>query len=63
MQSIASLNCNVIVDNLYTTDVPASAVYFMTYEWLQHMLTPEGKSWVYKAHEMNLCYMFRVFIS
>ena len=44
MQSIAALNCNVIVDNLYTTDVPASAVYFMTYEWLQHMLTPEGKS-------------------
>lgn len=25
-------------------DVPASAVYFMMYEWLQHVLTPEGKS-------------------
>lgn len=25
-------------------DVPASAVYFMSYEWLQNQLTPEGKS-------------------
>ena len=25
-------------------DVPASGVYFMTYEWLQNLLTPEGKS-------------------
>lgn len=25
-------------------DVPASGVYFMTYEWLQRILTPEGKS-------------------
>lgn len=24
-------------------DVPASGVYFTTYEWLQHLLTPEGK--------------------
>ena len=23
-------------------DVPASGMYFMTYEWLQHMLTPSG---------------------
>jgi len=25
-------------------DVPASGMYFMSYEWLQHVLTPEGKS-------------------
>ncbi|CAG2117841.1 unnamed protein product [Medioppia subpectinata] len=25
-------------------DVPASGMYFMTYEWLQKVLTPEGKS-------------------
>ncbi|CAH1783518.1 unnamed protein product [Owenia fusiformis] len=25
-------------------DVPASGMYFMTYEWLQNILTPEGKS-------------------
>ena len=25
-------------------DVPASGVYFMTYEWLLSSLTPEGKS-------------------
>ena len=25
-------------------DVPASGMYFMTYEWLQQALTPEGKS-------------------
>jgi solute carrier family 25 carnitine/acylcarnitine transporter 20/29 len=25
-------------------DVPASGMYFMTYEWLQHLLTPEGKT-------------------
>ncbi|XP_023227595.1 mitochondrial carnitine/acylcarnitine carrier protein-like [Centruroides sculpturatus] len=25
-------------------DVPASGMYFMTYEWLQRLLTPEGKS-------------------
>uniref|UniRef100_A0A3P8XR53 Solute carrier family 25 member 20 n=1 Tax=Esox lucius TaxID=8010 RepID=A0A3P8XR53_ESOLU len=25
-------------------DVPASGMYFMTYEWLKHLLTPEGKS-------------------
>jgi solute carrier family 25 carnitine/acylcarnitine transporter 20/29 len=25
-------------------DVPASGMYFMTYEWLQRVLTPEGKS-------------------
>ncbi|XP_055726114.1 mitochondrial carnitine/acylcarnitine carrier protein-like [Salvelinus fontinalis] len=24
-------------------DVPASGMYFMTYEWLKHLLTPEGK--------------------
>ena len=23
-------------------DVPASAMYFMSYEWLQRVLTPEG---------------------
>uniref|UniRef100_A0A8V0ZEI5 Solute carrier family 25 member 20 n=1 Tax=Gallus gallus TaxID=9031 RepID=A0A8V0ZEI5_CHICK len=26
------------------TDVPASGMYFMTYEWLKNVLTPEGKS-------------------
>ncbi|XP_078399273.1 mitochondrial carnitine/acylcarnitine carrier protein [Cetorhinus maximus] len=25
-------------------DVPASGMYFMTYEWLKHILTPEGQS-------------------
>jgi len=25
-------------------DVPASGMYFMTYEWLQHVMTPEGHS-------------------
>ncbi|XP_042563834.1 mitochondrial carnitine/acylcarnitine carrier protein-like [Clupea harengus] len=25
-------------------DIPASGMYFMTYEWLKHILTPEGKS-------------------
>ncbi|XP_061187756.1 mitochondrial carnitine/acylcarnitine carrier protein-like isoform X1 [Saccostrea echinata] len=25
-------------------DVPASGMYFMTYEWLQHILTPKGHS-------------------
>ncbi|GCC33592.1 protein kinase, cAMP-dependent, regulatory, type II, alpha A isoform X1 [Chiloscyllium punctatum] len=25
-------------------DVPASGMYFMTYEWLKHTLTPEGRS-------------------
>ncbi|KAJ6668121.1 hypothetical protein lerEdw1_015498 [Lerista edwardsae] len=25
-------------------DVPASGMYFMTYEWLKHVLTPQGKS-------------------
>ncbi|XP_036984366.2 mitochondrial carnitine/acylcarnitine carrier protein isoform X2 [Artibeus jamaicensis] len=25
-------------------DVPASGMYFMTYEWLKNILTPEGKS-------------------
>lgn len=25
-------------------DVPASGMYFMTYEWLKNVLTPEGKS-------------------
>ena len=25
-------------------DVPASGMYFMTYEWLQHVLTPAGHS-------------------
>uniref|UniRef100_A0AAR2JPE8 Solute carrier family 25 member 20 n=1 Tax=Pygocentrus nattereri TaxID=42514 RepID=A0AAR2JPE8_PYGNA len=25
-------------------DVPASGMYFMTYEWLKHILTPEGRS-------------------
>lgn len=25
------------------TDVPASGMYFMTYEWLKNILTPEGK--------------------
>ncbi|XP_029549228.1 mitochondrial carnitine/acylcarnitine carrier protein-like isoform X3 [Salmo trutta] len=24
-------------------DVPASGMYFMTYEWLKHLLIPEGK--------------------
>eukprot|EP00918_Siedleckia_nematoides_P017567 GHVU01037782.1.p1 GENE.GHVU01037782.1~~GHVU01037782.1.p1 ORF type:complete len:263 (+),score=31.81 GHVU01037782.1:106-789(+) len=28
----------------FARDVPASAVYFMTYEWLQNVLTPEGES-------------------
>ena len=26
------------------SDVPASGMYFMSYEWLQHILTPEGKT-------------------
>jgi len=44
VQSIAAWSFNVIVDDMHTTDVPASAGYFVTYEWLQHVLTPEGKS-------------------
>ncbi|KAH9381915.1 hypothetical protein HPB48_017295 [Haemaphysalis longicornis] len=27
-----------------SADVPASGVYFASYEWLQRVLTPEGKS-------------------
>ena len=29
--------------SLPLTDVPASGMYFMTYEWLKNILTPEGK--------------------
>lgn len=29
-------------------DVPASGMYFMTYEWLQHVLTPAGHRCVVK---------------
>eukprot|EP00061_Rhincodon_typus_P016225 g44325.t1 len=28
-------------------DVPASGMYFMTYEWLKHTLTPEGQRILY----------------
>jgi solute carrier family 25 carnitine/acylcarnitine transporter 20/29 len=28
----------------FARDVPASGMYFMSYEWLQHILTPEGKT-------------------
>lgn len=28
---------------VYPLDVPASGMYFMTYEWLKNILTPEGK--------------------
>lgn len=28
----------------FLRDVPASGMYFMSYEWLQHILTPEGKT-------------------
>uniref|UniRef100_A0A8C0W622 Mitochondrial carnitine/acylcarnitine carrier protein n=1 Tax=Castor canadensis TaxID=51338 RepID=A0A8C0W622_CASCN len=31
-------------DQMLITDVPASGMYFMTYEWLKNVLTPEGKS-------------------
>ncbi|MCJ8744157.1 hypothetical protein PDJAM_G00115200 [Pangasius djambal] len=31
-------------------DVPASGMYFMTYEWLKNLLTPEGKS----PNELNV---------
>ncbi|XP_060714770.1 mitochondrial carnitine/acylcarnitine carrier protein [Tachysurus vachellii] len=30
--------------SLCVSDVPASGMYFMTYEWLKNLLTPEGKS-------------------
>ncbi|KAK2503503.1 LOW QUALITY PROTEIN: hypothetical protein MC885_018233, partial [Smutsia gigantea] len=33
-------------------DVPASGMYFMTYEWLKNILTPEGKS---TSHCPTLC--------
>jgi len=28
---------------IFVSDVPASGMYFMTYEWLQRTLTPEGQ--------------------
>uniref|UniRef100_A0A9L0J4A3 Solute carrier family 25 member 20 n=1 Tax=Equus asinus TaxID=9793 RepID=A0A9L0J4A3_EQUAS len=31
-------------DQVLVTDVPASGMYFMTYEWLKNIFTPEGKS-------------------
>lgn len=34
---------------VYPPDVPASGMYFMTYEWLKNILTPEGKRLV-KSH-------------
>lgn len=34
---------------VYPPDVPASGMYFMTYEWLKNILTPEGKRSV-KSH-------------
>lgn len=37
IQAIFSIKSNV------SSDVPASGMYFMTYEWLKRMLSPEGK--------------------
>lgn len=34
------------------SDVPASGMYFMTYEWLKNVLTPEGKRW---ARSRDVC--------
>ncbi|KAM8995088.1 mitochondrial carnitine/acylcarnitine carrier protein-like [Ara ararauna] len=34
----------LVVFAVYPPDVPASGMYFMTYEWLKNILTPEGKS-------------------
>lgn len=27
----------------FVADVPASGMYFMSYEWLKNLLTPQGK--------------------
>lgn len=33
-----------MIDSCHSlSDVPASGMYFMTYEWLKYSLTPEGK--------------------
>lgn len=36
------------------TDVPASGMYFMSYEWLQRVLTPEGQTWVCSLRTLDL---------
>ena len=46
------ISYNLRVDDYFThlplfflhSDIPASAMYFGSYEWLQNVLTPEGKS-------------------
>ncbi|XP_029549227.1 mitochondrial carnitine/acylcarnitine carrier protein-like isoform X2 [Salmo trutta] len=35
-------------------DVPASGMYFMTYEWLKHLLIPEGKSCLWYSRRLVL---------
>uniref|UniRef100_A0A8B9FW18 Solute carrier family 25 member 20 n=1 Tax=Amazona collaria TaxID=241587 RepID=A0A8B9FW18_9PSIT len=36
--------CCVTLLSFFAVYVPASGMYFMTYEWLKNILTPEGKS-------------------
>lgn len=41
---------------VYPPDVPASGMYFMTYEWLKNILTPEGKRSV-KSHSHHILHL------
>lgn len=43
-----------IIDGLSSADIPASGMYFMTYEWLKQALTPEGKRWA-SITQTSLC--------
>lgn len=35
----------------FNADVPASGMYFMSYEWLKNILTPAGKRCVYSSSQ------------
>lgn len=37
------------------SDVPASGMYFMTYEWLQHVLAPAGSEYVFDGVVFTFC--------
>lgn len=43
---IYCLTCLFSTFPLYLPDVPSNGLYFLTYEYLKNLLTPEGQRWV-----------------
>jgi len=44
------------------SDLPASGMYFMTYEWLKNLLTPAGKRYHYEPSTCRWCDKHLLFI-